>query len=533
MFEKLLSNLPYNPSLVHQLGFYAKRMHREAAIRRTGMVFIVLSFFVQFFAVVAPPVATVAYSNNDMINGGVQTQGEAVKTCRDNTKNYGDVLADFGVSCADVSNASVTYIKSTDTNKAGDHLYSMGWLPEGKQNVEFTNLANVSETLYARRLDSFDTGPYSTYKVLKGTSHVTGKTFFIIFDCGNLVFFGVPVPIPQPKDVCPDKAGVQTTSQECDVCPDVSGIQTNTTQCDVCSNIAGVQTKATECDVCTNISGVQTKTSQCDVCPNLAGVQTKSSQCDVCSNLQGVQTSLTECDVCTSVAGVQTSVDQCTQIEHCPYNPSLTKDDVNCKPCEKAVSSTNALACIDISKTASDDTQGWTDANGKTATAGDVITYDLYAENVGKAVVPQFTMQENISDVLDYANVTDLHGGTQGNDGWVTWPAQDIPGGQKEHHQITVKIKDPIPQTPTDPGDQTHFDLTMSNTYGNTIEIHLPGSITKTIETTTTALPNTGPGNSLIAAGAIVVVAGYFFARTRLLAQESELAIKDTVSGSL
>jgi len=34
------------------------------------MIFIVLTFLVQFFAVLSPPVSTVAASNNDLINGG-------------------------------------------------------------------------------------------------------------------------------------------------------------------------------------------------------------------------------------------------------------------------------------------------------------------------------------------------------------------------------------------------------------------------------------------------------------------------------
>ena len=34
MFKKLLSNLPYNPSLIGQVSFYAKRLHAEEKIRR-------------------------------------------------------------------------------------------------------------------------------------------------------------------------------------------------------------------------------------------------------------------------------------------------------------------------------------------------------------------------------------------------------------------------------------------------------------------------------------------------------------------
>src|SRR6478736_4172204 len=101
MFEKLLANLPYNPGLRKQVAFYARRLRYEESIRRTGLFFIGLAFFVQFIAVLNPPQPTTAYSSSDMINGGISSKADAVSACRDNTKNYKDVLANFGVDCND------------------------------------------------------------------------------------------------------------------------------------------------------------------------------------------------------------------------------------------------------------------------------------------------------------------------------------------------------------------------------------------------------------------------------------------------
>ena len=58
-----------------------------------------------------------------------------------------------------------------------------------------------------------------------------------------------------PTDVCPDLAGVQTSTTECplvtDVCPDLAGVQTSTTECppptDACPSLAGVQASLAEC----------------------------------------------------------------------------------------------------------------------------------------------------------------------------------------------------------------------------------------------------------------------------------------------
>ena len=95
-----------------------------------------------------------------------------------------------------------------------------------------------------------------------------------------------------------------------------------------------------------------------------------------------------------------------------------------------------------------------------------------------------------------------------------------------------VKIKNPIPQTPTPSGNPGSFDLLLTNVYGNTIQIKLPGGVPKQTEKVVTqTLPNTGPGEALIIGGMLTTFVGYFFARTRLMAKELELVKQEYSSG--
>jgi hypothetical protein len=213
----------------------------------------------------------------------------------------------------------------------------------------------------------------------------------------------------------------------------------------------------------------------------------------------------------------------------CEYNNLYTANDPRCKPCDQSVSSQDTQACISVRKTARNETQNIADANGTTAAAGDVITYNLFSENKGKAVVKGFEFVENLSDVLDYSDVVDLHGGVIDSNKNVTWPKRDIKPSEVASVQITVKVKDPIPQTPAAANDPMHFDLMMTNVYGNTVNIKLPGSVAKQVEVTGTALPNTGPGETLAVMAAVIVVAGYFYSRATLLAKESRVAVKEAV----
>jgi hypothetical protein len=69
--------------------------------------------------------------------------------------------------------------------------------------------------------------------------------------------------------------------------------------------------------------------------------------------------------------------------------------------------------------------------------------------------------------------------------------------------------------------------MVMTNVFGDTINIKLPPSLTKTTETVTQSLPNTGPGETLMAAFALTVFISYFFARSRLLAKELDIVRND------
>lgn len=218
----------------------------------------------------------------------------------------------------------------------------------------------------------------------------------------------------------------------------------------------------------------------------------------------------------------------------CPYNNQIIATNSQCKPCEQSLSSSDTLACIVPSKSATNLTQGVQDANGTTAQAGDLIEYTLYAKNVGKATQKAYVFSDNLTYVLNYSQIVQTNGGTVDSNNVISWPATDIAAGQTATEKFQVKVDNPIPGTPASSSDPTYFNLTMHNTYGNTITIKLPQTPAKVVETvTTTNLPNTGPGTSLFIAALVVSVAGFFFYRSRVLVKESAIAINETIEGEM
>ena len=496
MFEKLLALLPYNPGLAHQMAFYSRRLREEAAIRRTGIVFLIMAFTIQFFAVLSPPQPTVASSSNDLINGGISSATDARRYCKNNTRHFADIMHHYGISCNTVGNAETVRISS---NGHDGKLYSMGWNPQGQRNNKTNkrtneqpvNVEGVNRPVYWRLLNSWDSGGSSSYTALK-LRNSSGKTFWILYNCGNLVSVGIPPEerTPEPEEPTPEQPA------PCQYNP---ALPANSPECFPHCPIPGKTHLPQNSPQCYN------------PCPYNESIPANSPQCfEPCKYDNSLPANSPKC------------------FQPCEFNPNLPANSPDCKPCDKSAGSSDQLACVAVSKAASNITTGASDANGTTAHPNEVIEYKLFATNNGKADVKNFVFSENMSDVLDYADITDTHGGRLESDNQLSWPAETIAAGATVTHKVTVRVKAEIPQTPASSSDPAHFDLTMTNVYGNTINIKLPGSPTKTVEAVTTStLPNTGPGTTLLIAGLTVILAGYCYARSELLAKESNLALKE------
>lgn len=486
MYKKLLSNLAFNPSLIGQVSFYSQRLHRETIVRRSGLLLLVLAMVIQMFAVISPPQSSLQASpNTDLLNGGFSNKAEAVNHCRKNTQDFKQIMNHFGITCESISNAEVTSISPRDHN---GKLYSMGRQAFGVKGETPVRVPGVG-TFFVRHFWSLNHEP--SYKALK-VRDSRGQVHYILFGCGNLVSIGVPTPPPtQTLDVCPNVPGTQTKSEDCDVCPYKAGIQRDEKECDVCPKKPGVQIKNT-----------------CDVCPDKAGTQTSTQECDVCPNRSGIQVDKKNCDVCPDKPGEQNSQDEC-------------------KACEAAQTNDDLTACLGYKKSARNITQNNSDADGTVANPGDVIEYTLTTTNSGEITIKGYQVSEPLGDVLDYADVVNLHGGNKGQYDVVTWAKADIKRGATLTNKITIKIKDILPNTPVSSTDPMHYDMMMTNVYGNTVNIKLPPSVSKQVEIATTTLPNTGPGTSLAIGFTLTMIVAYFFFRSRLLAKELDIVRTD------
>ncbi|MCL2037828.1 DUF11 domain-containing protein [Candidatus Saccharibacteria bacterium] len=183
MFKKLVSNLPFSPSLISQLGFYARRLKKEQAMRKLGLVFTVFALVIQSFAIFSPPDSANAKSTNDVLYGGCYSKQQCIQFYDENKQGFRALLDRLYITRDDLVNSS------WGTFRSGDFAYSFG---------RETKYARNGHVVTADGTTFYHGNPPSPNYVSQGLigNFKYGK-FAIMAECGN-PFVNIVPPKPCP-----------------------------------------------------------------------------------------------------------------------------------------------------------------------------------------------------------------------------------------------------------------------------------------------------------------------------------------------
>lgn len=197
MFRKIVSNLNFSPALVGQLGFYAKRLRKEEATRRLGLVFTALALVVQSLAVFSPPEAANAASAADFVRGGVSSPADFLRYYDRNNNNIRDIFNSLGITRGEIRNTKQTVIgEASRYNWSMTSLYSYA---QGQRSWKYDKTAGGSGTVFYRPMRLTQEGG-DRHEVFAGYSKNFGW-FAIKKDCGNLITAHPPV-VKNPEAFC-------------------------------------------------------------------------------------------------------------------------------------------------------------------------------------------------------------------------------------------------------------------------------------------------------------------------------------------
>lgn len=645
MFRNLISNLPFNPSLVQQVSFYARRVQEESTLRRIGFGLISLAMFIQMFAIIAPPEKSLAYSDNHIING-LTTKNGILSAWDTPSTDVALIYGKFGVTRADIErlpntpNTTIVSDRADYWTTGRNSLSNYSNVNDAYKKTEVPLTYAPGKNVYMRDLSAWDIkNPRNTYAAWTGKK-ADGTTFWILKDCGNYTQIGKYTPkvpdleirktiVGSPATIKPgetftfrfeyrnaqlDSYASETLIQDdldlanYDIVSPANLVLAGTILRHPVGNL-GYSASYGVLDITVRVknpfSGASTK-----IC-NTATL--KSNNATDAKSGPACVTVVIPCKYNPAINEGPSCKPPVPPTNPCKYNPSLKEDDAKCVVAKvycsltdtdinkttrevtfkTTVNSTNENVTSvygynyefgDGAKTTKESKQftdvikhtypvgkfkaqvtivyGLAGVTGKqeancsapieldadkpfgemktvknvtqklegnnalnsVVAAGDVLEYTLTTTNTQDYARKNYTVTDYVGDILEYASIDEAslkqQGGTfDATSKKVSFILATIPAKSDVAKSFRVTLKNPVPATNAPSAVSGSFDCRISNKYGNELSMAVACPAVKGLET----LPNTGPGTSAAIGFFVVMIVGYFYARSRVLSKELAL----------
>ena len=188
---------------------------------------------------------------------------------------------------------------------------------------------------------------------------------------------------------------------------------------------------------------------------------------------------------------------------------------------------------VKLSKSAINNSQNNSDATEASARAGDVISFTIYISNPDQ-FARQVDITDDLTDVLEYASLTDYGGGQFSEDDQsLSWNNITLDAGGQTARSFAVTIKNPVPRMAHGRNNPESYNCTMTNVAGNAVNVSVDCPTLKQVEHAISTLPQTGVGENITFAGILLFLTVFFYARSRQLSKEVRMIRKEFNAGTL
>lgn len=442
MFKKIVSQLSFSPALVGQLGFYAKRLRKEQATRRLGLIFVALALVVQSLVVFQAPEPANAAGANDMVRGGLGTGStlsinKYLRPYDANERHLKDTTNYFGITRDEIKNAKLAYITVGNRKSYGYENRA------GSTAIPITNADGKKvTTLYGRPMTVWGWKPTSKAEVFVGQSKKAGW-FAILAVCGNIITDEYPPkPVqPKPANIIASKSGINVSQGNADATK-VTARTNDTIKYTVSVKNTGEKDgSVTMKDNLSDILRYSTLTN------NGGGTYYKDTK-----TLSWGAVTVKPGQTITKTYTVKLNSSLVTSTAICSMKNNFLDKSVTVK-----VGCSTPPAEIISSKGAVNVTQGNADATKVAARTKDTITYTVTVKNTG-GTAALVSLKDNLSEVMKFAKITNNGGGTyNAGSKTLSWGTVNIKPAETVTKKYTVKMNDSLVNTTTDCSMKNNF----------------------------------------------------------------------------
>lgn len=214
MFRKIISNLSFSPSLVGELGFYAKQLKHEERIRLFGLAFTVLALIIHSIAALSPPESANNAHANDMLYGGVSSQADLLTKYDRNEQNIRDIMTSLGITRSELQQTNKTSKVPNELQYIGSklrmfsHSKSEHVVTYAKSSGEYDDVYFAKNSLVPSNANHKNT---TDRTVFTSTSAAQG-TFAIDKASGNILLEKPPVSSINQACAAKNTADATTTT---------------------------------------------------------------------------------------------------------------------------------------------------------------------------------------------------------------------------------------------------------------------------------------------------------------------------------
>jgi hypothetical protein len=180
MFKKLVSNLPFNPSLISHLRDYDLRLKRDLKLRITGVIILLLVLVIQIVAILLPPRNSTAYSPNNLITNSSNSINQLLNDCLINQNNYQNILSFYNINCNQIDSGKSTKLI---LNSSSNALYSLNRLSYDPQNE--TSITISGQKFYIRSILFGNKLQSKSLPVLE--LNLNSQTYYINLGSGSII----------------------------------------------------------------------------------------------------------------------------------------------------------------------------------------------------------------------------------------------------------------------------------------------------------------------------------------------------------
>lgn len=540
MFRKILSNLPFHPSLLKDVSFYINRLSQETVIRRYGLVLVTIGFGLQIFVVAFPPSSSLATHRSDIIYGASSKQDVLNAYRRDQDqlgrKDIQAIFNHYGIGEAQIRNAENTTISDSKSDYINT---ARGAATDNRRFVPIDGVENGGLYEFPLRDWRNDAFGDKGYPALTGLSTYGFRFWIMLKGCGNIVIekdakqpnLEINKSLPNGKSYKTEDIVeymikfrnnglyVAEDVEISDELPKDLVYKSHQSNLDLTFRQNGSNLKWR-----IDNSGSQLSAGDKWYYIKLQ-VEAKDEIRKACN-----QAKISSSNATTVITDKNNACIEVTK--EIIQQPEENTDDDN----TTEESPTGAVIALD--KKVSNITQNIIDANNTTANPGDVLLYTVVVQNLGDEAAVNIELNgeyaEDVSDILEYADLTDLGEGVLNKStGKISWGNVTILPGGKVENTFTAQVKNPVPNTPTSSSNPLSYDYILFNKYGRVVNVKLNKSAVKNIEQSVQKLPNTGSGEFVIVGALAVTFSGYFYFRNRLMVKELKLVRSEFSSGGV